>query len=337
MQRLRTPVVSAQPVSVCGPVNEPHVSPVEGPFGIRQHGEVWKHDAAPRRLGRGGCSVVSTAHVANDYKAVKHTASVQEVAILQKLHHRHIITCLAAAPVDGGISLLMEYQGRDLDVLCRTPVPVEIVCELMTGINRAVFYMHGKGIMHRDIKPANIMVHFVRQELKLGDFGNAVVYSDRGEAKSICWRAGTLGFIAPECYDSRCKETPARDIFSMAVCYKRLYQGPELWHADVQKRLQSYAIHRDARCLVPSFEPRTEAERKIQQMLEPDPLKRPLAFELLLTFSTDPHKGTFEGLEVMSHVVATKEEVTNITTSTWTTSSTHPPTMCDAASDNSRL
>ncbi|CAK9251401.1 unnamed protein product, partial [Sphagnum jensenii] len=60
----------------------------------------------------------------------------------------------------------------------------------------AVDYIHSKRIIHGDIKPANFV--FVRNNLKLIDFGISKVFDDDSEHIVRESQIGTINYMAPE-------------------------------------------------------------------------------------------------------------------------------------------
>ena len=89
---------------------------------------------------------------------------------------------------------------------------------------RALEYLHGgHSVCHRDIKPSNLLVDRDKRELRLCDFGNAIVIEDGG--------GGGGG-------GSR------KNSYSSYVC-SRFYRAPGLLH------LQSSAKQRALGCVIP--------------------------------------------------------------------------------------
>ena len=60
-------------------------------------------------------------------------------------------------------------------------------------LTKAVWHLHGHGVMHRDIKPENVLVG-EHGEVKLADFGWSLLYP-KGRCKTLC---GTIEYLAPE-------------------------------------------------------------------------------------------------------------------------------------------
>lgn len=65
-----------------------------------------------------------------------------------------------------------------------------------TQLISAVGYMHSKSVAHRDIKPENILLH--DGNLKLADFGMAVLFAHKGQRKPCQTVCGSPPYMAPE-------------------------------------------------------------------------------------------------------------------------------------------
>ena len=141
-----------------------------------------------------------------------------EVALLKKLDHPHIVRLYECYETDKSMDLILELmEGGDLhDAYHKKPKEfTEVkVCELIRQLVSAVAYCHSLGITHRDIKPANIC--FSKgdfENIKLIDFGigklmghgqNRGSFWGKREKQTMC---GTVIYVAPEVftanYDNR--------------------------------------------------------------------------------------------------------------------------------------
>jgi serine/threonine-protein kinase len=104
----------------------------------------------------------------------------QEMLILARFQHPHIVTLLDASADDPqGLSLVMEYiPGITLDQLLRGAhrLDPDRTGRLLSQLCLALHAAESLKIVHRDLKPANLMVvdpDTPREKLKVMDFGLA--------------------------------------------------------------------------------------------------------------------------------------------------------------------
>ncbi|MGJ3192905.1 serine/threonine-protein kinase [Paenarthrobacter sp. FR1] len=155
----------------------------------------------------------------------------REMATHSRLRHRNIVRVIGSGgqgdgskelPDDqdwGGNYLVMDLvEGRDLRSLLRhAPASEHQTVAWMTGIARALTYLHRRGIVHNDIKPGNILVDFAADPggpgiAKLTDFGIAI----KGRQEAPKSSSGTPHYLSPE--EVRGGEsTSASDIYSLGL------------------------------------------------------------------------------------------------------------------------
>jgi fused-like protein len=121
----------------------------------------------------------------------------QEIAILRRLEHPHIITMLDWFETKEEICMVMEYaQGELFEILedddC---LPESTVHRIAVQLVSALHYLHSNRIIHRDMKPQNILLG-ANGTVKLCDFGFARIMS----AHTVMLRSikGTPLYMSPE-------------------------------------------------------------------------------------------------------------------------------------------
>jgi eukaryotic-like serine/threonine-protein kinase len=145
--------------------------------------------------------VLKVPHIQYESDVVFYERFMREEEIGRRLSHPNIVRSLAPAS-KSRMYLALEYvEGESLRARLRAKRPLateealHIACQLCT----AVAYLHEQGVVHRDLKPENVLLVPPRGEVKLLDFGIALL----GSARRVTWAglSGTLGtpdYMAPE-------------------------------------------------------------------------------------------------------------------------------------------
>jgi len=186
-------------------------------------------------IGRGAMGVVYRAFNLRLMRevALKFIASQQadtriqdyfqnEAHALAQISHPNVLTVHSYSHVDGHPYIETEYiKGQSLARLALPlawPRALDIAVELARGLAEA----HRKGVLHRDIKPSNAILS-ESGVVKLLDFGLAERL-DPGSASTAGARAGTLGYMSPECV-RRAPATERSDLYSLGVVLFQLCTG----------------------------------------------------------------------------------------------------------------
>ena len=148
----------------------------------------------------------------------------QEVEIMYKLNHPHIIKLINHFEDDENVYLIMELgtKGNLYNLLQKFKHGLEQirVAQYMREIISAVKYLHEQKppIIHRDIKPENILLDS-NNRCKLADFGWSTYYKPGEYRQTFC---GTPPYIAPEMLDHK-GHGPEIDIWALGVlCFELL-------------------------------------------------------------------------------------------------------------------
>lgn len=189
------------------------------PLGSGGMGTVYR--ARDERLGR---DVAVKVLIDNVTTEDGRRSLIDEARILSRLTHPNIAAVYDVDRARGRDFLVLEFvPGITLDELLTGGAlqPTEVV-RLGVQMARGLAAAHEAGIIHRDVKPANIKMT-PSGELKLLDFGVAVLLSDPRTPAPTARTAGPLGtvpFMSPEQF--RGDPVDARsDIFSAgAVLYQ---------------------------------------------------------------------------------------------------------------------
>ncbi|XP_024113671.1 triple functional domain protein isoform X3 [Oryzias melastigma] len=162
-------------------------------------------------LGRGRFSVVKRC----DHRSTKRTVAVkhinkklmrrdqvtQELNLLWRLKHPHIVSLLDTFETSSSYALVLELadQGRLLDyIVSWGNLTEEKVASYMRNVLEALHYLHNCRIAHLDVKPENLLVtHNASGQpvVKLADLGDAVQLNS---AHYIHPLLGSPEFASPE-------------------------------------------------------------------------------------------------------------------------------------------
>jgi protein kinase-like protein len=199
----------------------------------------------------------------------------REAKVLAELEHLLLPRALEHFEEDGALYLVMEKIDGDtmssLGILGRD----EIVAFLQDAAE-VLDYLHARTppVIHRDIKPANVirckkghvLVDFGSVRSRLGPPGGSTV-------------VGTFGYMAPEQFQGRA--LPQTDVYAVGATALRLLTGKEpeaLPHKGLAIDVRTALAGLDDPALV----------RVLEQMLEPDPDRRPARLGPLLAGIAPP-------------------------------------------------
>ncbi|KAH9565628.1 hypothetical protein CY35_04G087100 [Sphagnum magellanicum] len=154
-----------------------------------------------------------------------------EVLLLSRLHHRHLVR-LEGFCDDKGLQILVyEFMSNGnlhdhlLDSEKGKPLSWFARLEIAVGVAQALDYLHSYAdppVIHRDIKPTNILLddNFIA---KVSDFG---ISKETPEFNThVSTRpAGTAGYLDPE-YFLRQQLTTASDVYAYGVVLLELITG----------------------------------------------------------------------------------------------------------------
>lgn len=156
-----------------------------------------------------------------------------EIQTMGRIRHRNLLPLLAHLPRPGSHYLVYEYMknGSLEDYLKHVS---EGKCELnwlarfkiALGVAAGLEYLHmnqSPRIIHRDLKPANVLLDD-EMEARIADFGLAKAVPDINTHVTTSNVAGTVGYIAPEYYQTF-KFTDKCDMYSFGVVLAVLVSG----------------------------------------------------------------------------------------------------------------
>ncbi|KAL4615001.1 hypothetical protein ACB092_07G092700 [Castanea dentata] len=184
------------------------------------------------KLGQGGFGGVYKGFLAelNVEIAVKKISSssnqgkkeyISEVMTISRLRHRNLVQLVGWSHKRETFVLVYEYMPNgSLDSHLfhkKTHLAWPMRHKIVLGLASALLYLHEEWeqcVVHRDIKSSNVMLDS-NFNAKLGDFGLARLV-DHGLGSQTTVVAGTMGYMAPECF-TKSKASKASDVFSFGV------------------------------------------------------------------------------------------------------------------------
>ncbi|XP_066914718.1 mitogen-activated protein kinase kinase kinase 1-like isoform X2 [Clytia hemisphaerica] len=162
-----------------------------------------------------------------------HQIVLEEIALLHRIKHPNIVSCLGATQHEAHYNLFMELMpgGSISSLLGKFGAFRESVTKSYTQqILQAVTYLHQHHTLHRDLKGANLLVDSTGQIVKLSDFGTAARLMAHGTGtKEFCGQLlGTIPFMSPEVlrgehYGRKC------DVWSIGCCIIEMASGYPPW------------------------------------------------------------------------------------------------------------
>ncbi|GAN07689.1 pkinase-domain-containing protein [Mucor ambiguus] len=160
--------------------------------------------------------------------SLKITQAVErELAVLQLLNHPHLINLYQILQDFNNIYFITEYvPGGELYHVLNdkkeSRIPESKARELFSQITSALAWCHARHICHRDLKPENILLSSDRKNIKIADFGMAVMQPTNRLLKTSC---GSPHYASPEIVRGIPYYGPAADVWSAGVILYLLLTG----------------------------------------------------------------------------------------------------------------
>uniref|UniRef100_A0A3B3TTI5 Protein kinase domain-containing protein n=1 Tax=Poecilia latipinna TaxID=48699 RepID=A0A3B3TTI5_9TELE len=148
---------------------------------------------------RGSKRTVAVKHV--NKKLMKRDQVTQELNLLQRLQHPHIVSLVDTFETSSSYAIVLEMadQGRLLDyIVSWGNLTEEKVASYLRSVLEALHYLHNCRIVHLDVKPENLLVAHnasAQPVVKLTDFGDAVQLNSSHYVHPLL---GSPEFASPE-------------------------------------------------------------------------------------------------------------------------------------------
>ncbi|HKB59602.1 MAG TPA: serine/threonine-protein kinase [Gallionellaceae bacterium] len=158
-----------------------------------------------------------------------------EAALCGKLNHPNIVSLIESGVDEDGLPyIIMEHvDGEALDIFSAPNVtlPDEMIIDVVRQTAEALDYACKRGVIHRDLKPANILLQHDNGQVKIADFGCAMISDSQTTQLGV---VGTANFMSPEQVQGKPLSYQS-DIFSLGgVLYRLLTGRPAFQGTDYQ-------------------------------------------------------------------------------------------------------
>jgi len=166
----------------------------------------------------------------------------QEVTILSRLHHPHILMLIGSCPEQGILvyelmengsldqALFPQQQQQQQQQQQRPPLRWQDRVRIAAEVASALLFLHSapEPIVHMDLKPANVLLSNTLTS-KLGDVGLARLLKQPVGAAAAAKDSrlvGTLGYLDPE-YMRTGVASPQSDLYALGVVMLQMLTGIE--------------------------------------------------------------------------------------------------------------
>ncbi|KAI9244448.1 kinase-like domain-containing protein [Sporodiniella umbellata] len=196
----------------------------------------------------------------------------RELAILQLLHHPHLVDLRQVLQDSNYVYFVMEYlEGGELFHYLAEQGRLEEskARHLFSQLISALHWCHAHHISHRDLKPENILLDKDRVHLKIADFGMAALQPLNVLLKTSC---GSPHYASPEIVKGKKYDGPLTDVWSCGVILYAMVTGRLPFDDEQMGRLLA-KIKRGKYRPLPGYVSQ-DLQDLIQRMLVIDPHQR---------------------------------------------------------------
>ncbi|KAG0250106.1 hypothetical protein DFQ27_009570 [Actinomortierella ambigua] len=209
----------------------------------------------------------------------------QEISILSKLKHPHIVHFLGDVKLDGMLVIVMEFaeNGSLASLILESnpslsgwPEKERIAQEIIRG----VAYLHSLDILHCDLKSSNVLLdHSFRA--KICDFGSSIVRGSEASMSSESHsRRGTVRWLAPELLTTSPKYSTKSDMYALGCIMWEMAANSTPPFKGLDQFIAAERVYSGKREEIPNDTPE-EYRRWIEGCWSHDPASRPEAIDIV--------------------------------------------------------
>ncbi|OAY70068.1 Wee1-like protein kinase [Ananas comosus] len=208
----------------------------------------------------------SIKQLRNDLDRKRALMEVQALAALGS--HDNVVRYYTSWFENEQLYIQIELCERSLSINRSHAPKCGEVLEMLYQIAKALHFMHKRGVAHLDVKPENIYIK--KGIYKLGDFGCATLID-----RSLGIEEGDSRYMPQEMLNDKYEHLDKVDIFSLGAATYELVKGTPLPESGPQfSNLREGKIS-----LLPGYP--LQFQSLLKAMMDPDPLKRPSAKEVM--------------------------------------------------------
>ncbi|KAH7680261.1 NEKL-1 protein, partial [Aphelenchoides avenae] len=207
--------------------------------------------------------------------------SLNEVSLLSRLDHPHIISYYDSFEEDGILMIEMEYAdgGTLAQFLARREEYIEEseIMYMFEQMISAVSYLHDNHVLHRDLKTANI---FLTKDnlVKIGDFGISKIMGTETKFQGAQTILGTPYYLSPEMCEGKTYNEKS-DIWALGCCLYEMACLQKTFDGTSLPALVKKIVQGEYESVKGPYS--NELKLLIRDMLKTDPEQRPTAAKVL--------------------------------------------------------
>lgn len=216
----------------------------------------------------------------------------REQEIGERVSHPNVVRVLNPGE-KSRVYIAMEFlEGESLRERLNTkgPLTQELAISIALQVGSALSHLHEHGVVHRDVKPENVFILPNGGEIKLLDFGIALLES----ARRLTWSGlsnvlGTPDYMAPEQIRGRRGDTRT-DVYALGTLLYEMLSGHLPFEAPDSYSLMHAKTHgapRRLREVCPEVSP--EIDAIVMKAIARDPRDRYACVDTFSVDLLDPH------------------------------------------------